>query len=79
MRRCKSLGLLKSFLSYVSQLSVASAYHGELLMAVACAFHIPPPPQAPQCSPWGVAAACGSSLNNAREQALFFLGALWRA
>ena len=79
MRRCKGLDLLRSFPSYASQLSVDSAYCGELLMAVACAFHILLPPQAPQCSPWGVAAACGSRLNNAREQALFFLGALWRA
>ena len=42
MGRCKSLGLLKSFLSYASQLSGASAHHGEWLMA----------PDRRHCSSW---------------------------
>ena len=46
MRRCQSLGLLKSFLSYTSQLS------GTTILPFS--HH----PQAPQGSPWGVAGSC---------------------
>ena len=42
MGKCKSLGLLKSFLSYASQLSGASAHPGEWLMA----------PDSRHCSSW---------------------------
>ena len=56
--RCKPLGWLSSFLSYVPQLSGAKSCVlvplKEWQMAASCI------PQAPQQSPWGVAAYAGS-------------------
>ena len=62
MGRYKSLGLLKPFLSYASQLSGASILH---------LFRYPPHPQILSAS-----TGSGGSPMAAREQALFFLGTL---